>query len=197
MTTRRMKRTVVAVLIGLLALVGCSKSDAETKANTKAEGDRAVIDQKVKNIDGGEVSLKDYRGKAMLIVNVASNCGYTPQYKGLQSLHEKYKDKGLVVMGFPSNDFGGQEPGTESEIKNFCESRFDVSFPMFSKVKVKGDAKADLYKTLTAETGGDEVKWNFTKFLVGKDGRVIKRFASGVEPESDELVAAVEAALAK
>ena len=145
------------------------------------------------SIDGAASPLAAYKGKAVLIVNVASQCGFTPQYKGLEALYRKYKDHGFVIAGFPSNDFGGQEPGTEAEIKQFCSRNYQVTFPMYSKVAVKGPNKTPLYAFLT-ESGG-EVKWNFTKFLVGKDGKVIARFESNVDPESPELVSAVEKAL--
>jgi len=147
-------------------------------------------------IDGQPASLSKYKGKVMLLVNVASQCGYTPQYTGLQSLYQKYKDKGLVIVGVPANNFGGQEPGTNEEIKTFCERKYNVSFPMMSKVSVKGGDMVPLYGYLTSETGGD-VKWNFTKFLVGKDGKIVQRFESKVAPDAAELTSAVEQALAK
>jgi glutathione peroxidase len=145
------------------------------------------------SIDGKPAPLSQYKGKVLLIVNVASKCGYTPQYTGLEALYEKYKDKGVVVLGFPANDFGLQEPGTNEEIKDFCSRTYSVKFPLYSKISVKGDTKAPLYQYLTAE--GGEVKWNFTKFLVGKDGKVIKKFDSKVTPDSAELTSAIEAAL--
>jgi len=146
------------------------------------------------DIAGKPMALKDLQGKAVLIVNVASRCGYTPQYAGLESLYRKYKDKGLIVLGVPANNFGGQEPGTNEEIKQFCSLKYNVSFPMLSKVSVKGEDMTPLYRYLTTAKGGD-VKWNFTKFLVGKDGKVVGRFEPGVTPESAELAAAVELAL--
>lgn len=155
----------------------------------------------MKSIDGEDVSLDKYKGKAMLIVNVASRCGYTPQYKGLEALHEKYADKGLAVLGVPCNQFGKQEPGTEEEIKEFCSTKYGVTFDMFGKVDVNGADRCDLYAFLTSpeanpNTAGD-VKWNFEKFLVSKDGEVVARFASKVKPDDPELVKAVEAELAK
>ncbi len=154
----------------------------------------SVHEFQMKSIDGEEVSLADYDGKPLLIVNVASRCGFTPQYEGLQALYEKYESKGLVVIGFPANNFGAQEPGTDAEIKTFCNREYGVSFPMFSKISVKGADKAPLYEYLTGATG-QEVPWNFTKFLVGKDGKVIRSFAPDVEPLAPELTSAIEKAL--
>jgi glutathione peroxidase len=153
----------------------------------------------LKDIDGEETSLKAYSSKALLIVNVASQCGYTRQYGGLEALYQKYKDRGLVVLGFPSNDFGSQEPGTEAEIKQFCTTKFHVTFPMFSKVHVVGAEQHPLYAQLTGSESPEPgpVKWNFGKFLVGKDGKVITRYDSGTEPDDAKLAAAIEEALAK
>ena len=145
------------------------------------------------NIDGQATPLASMKGKAVLVVNVASQCGYTPQYTGLQALYEKYKGQGLVIIGVPANNFGGQEPGTNEDIKQFCSRKYSVTFPIMAKVSVKGEDKTPLYQYLTS-TGG-EVKWNFTKFLVGKDGKAIQRFESGVSPDSPELAAAIEKAL--
>ena len=153
---------------------------------------------KVKDIDGKEVGMSSFKGKALLIVNTASQCGYTKQYDGLEALHNKYKDKGLVVMGFPSNDFGGQEPGSDKEIKEFCKTRFSVDFPMFSKGAVKGASKQPLFEFLTqsgAQKG--EIQWNFEKFLVSPEGKVLGRFPSNVTPEDPKLAQAIEAALPK
>ena len=155
----------------------------------------SVHDFSMKSIDGKQTSLADYKGKVVLFVNVASQCGYTPQYSGLQSLYEKYEGKGLVIVGVPANDFGSQEPGSDAEIKTFCSRNYNVTFPMLSKVVVKGSGKVPLYEYLT-QTGG-EVKWNFTKFLVGKDGKVRARFESGTKPDAKELSNAVEQALAE
>jgi glutathione peroxidase len=148
----------------------------------------------IKDIDGKDTTLKAYAGKVLLIVNVASECGYTPQYTGLQALHEKLSAKGFTVLGFPCNDFGGQEPGTAAAIKTFCTDNYKVTFPMFAKVTIKGAAKHPLYAALQSAVGG-EVGWNFEKFLISKDGKVLQRFGSDVEPDSPELLAAVEAAL--
>ncbi len=148
----------------------------------------------MKSIEGTPVSLADYKGKVLLIINVASQCGYTPQYAGLEALYEKYKDHGLVLVGVPANNFGGQEPGTDAEIKTFCTRKYNVSFPMMSKVSVKGSDKTPLYQYLTS---AGEVKWNFTKFLVGKDGKVIQKFDSPVKPDSPELTGAIDKALAQ
>jgi glutathione peroxidase len=152
----------------------------------------------MKTIDGQDVDLGTYQGKVVLIVNVASRCGATPQYAGLQDLYEKYKDKGFVVLGFPANDFGAQEPGSDEQIKEFCSTKYAVTFPMFSKITVKGPEKAALYKVLTetADPSG-EVGWNFEKFLIGKDGKIAGRFKTRVSPDDPDLVSAIEAALAK
>lgn len=152
----------------------------------------------MKSIDGTDVDLGSYQGKVVLVVNVASRCGATPQYEGLQALYEKYKDKGFVVLGFPANDFGAQEPGSDEQIKEFCTSKYDVTFPMFSKITVKGADKPKLYQVLTetADPAGD-IGWNFEKFLIGKDGKVAGRFKTRVSPDDAALVAAIEAALAK
>lgn len=146
------------------------------------------------DIDGKPVPLAEYKGKVVLIVNVASKCGFTPQYTGLEALYEKYKDQGFVIVGVPANNFGAQEPGTNDEIKTFCTRKYNVSFPMMSKVSVKGDDITPLYKYLTTTKGGD-VKWNFTKFLIGKDGQIAERFESAVKPDAPELTSAVETAL--
>lgn len=147
----------------------------------------------LKDIDGKDLALKTFAGKAVLVVNVASQCGYTPQYTGLQELHEKMAAKGLVVLGVPCNDFGGQEPDDEKAIKVFCAENYKVSFPMTSKVSIKGDGKHPLF-TLLTQNGGD-VGWNFEKFLIGKNGKVLKRFGSDVEPASPQLLQAIEEAL--
>jgi glutathione peroxidase len=144
-------------------------------------------------IDGETQSLGEYKGKVVLIVNTASECGSTPQYAGLEGLWRHYRDKGLVVLGFPSNDFGGQEPGDEASIKTFCATKFKVSFPLFSKVKVTGQGQSPVYRFLAADYG--EPKWNFYKYLVSREGNVIKAFPNSIAPEDATLRAAVEAAL--
>ena len=150
----------------------------------------------MKKIDGKPVDLSSYKGKVVLIVNVASKCGYTNQYTGLQKLYDSYKDKGLVVLGFPANEFGGQEPGSDTDIATFCSTKYGVTFDMFSKIVVKGPDKAPLYKSLTeTATPAGDVKWNFEKFLIGRDGAILGRFASGVAPEDAKLKDAIEAAL--
>lgn len=160
--------------------------------------DASFYDIKVKDIDGKERSLGEYKGKALLVVNVASECGFTPQYAGLEALHKKYQAKGFIVLGFPCNDFGGQEPGTEKEIKQFCQKRYQVTFPMFEKVAVVGKEKHALYEFLTgkAATFPGEVSWNFGKFLISKEGKVIKRFDPDTEPEAQEVTEAIEKAIA-
>jgi glutathione peroxidase len=157
-------------------------------------GAASVYDFSLDSIDGKPAPLADYKGKVLLLVNVASKCGFTPQYTQLEAVYEKYKGQGLVVIGFPANNFMAQEPGTNEEIKEFCSRKYNVSFPMYSKISVKGDDKAPLYQYLTS-TGGGEIKWNFTKFLVGRDGNVIARYESKVKPDEPEVVAAIEKAL--
>lgn len=152
----------------------------------------------VKDIDGKDTTLAAYKGKVVLIVNVASKCGYTPQYKGLEAIYEKYKDKGFVVLGFPCNQFGQQEPGTNEEIKQFCSAKYNVTFPMFDKIEVNGPGRHPLYVALAGEKSPypGNIKWNFSKFLIGREGKIIKRFDSAAKPESPEVTGAVEAALA-
>lgn len=158
-----------------------------------------VLGFTMKSIDGKDVPLSRYKGKAFLIVNVASRCGKTPQYKDLEALYRKYREKGFAILGFPANNFNEQEPGTDAEIKQFCTLNYDVTFDMFSKISVKGDDQHPLYTFLTSDStnpkfSGD-VKWNFTKYLVDRNGSVVGKFASGVGPMSEELIAAVESAL--
>lgn len=177
-----------------------------------------LYDIEVQKIDGTASSLKEHAGQVLLVVNVASQCGLTPQYAGLEALYEKYEDQGFRVLGFPANDFGNQEPGSNEEIQNFCTANFGVQFPMYAKIPVTGEAKHPLYAHLTAEqpeterrdrmegrlrgfgmepTPAPEVLWNFEKFLIGRDGRVVRRFAPDTAPDADELVQAIEAELAK
>ena len=154
----------------------------------------------LKDIDGKDVNLADYKGKVVMIVNVASKCGFTKQYEGLEKLYNDYKDKGFVILGFPANNFGGQEPGTDEEIKTFCSSKYSVTFPMFHKLSVAGTDQAPLYKFLTEkDTAGEfsgKIGWNFTKFLVDKNGHLYARFASPTKPSDKELVDAVEKGIA-
>src|ERR1051326_9555687 len=166
-----------------------------------ALGASSVHEFTMKALDGKQVPLASFKGKVMLVVNFASQCGYTYQYEGLQALYVKYKDRGLVLAGFPANNFGEQEPGSDAEIGAFCKSKFGVTFPMFSKISVKGSDKAPLYQFLTDKTAnpktGGEIPWNFTKYLVDRDGKVLARFDAATEPMSKELISAVEAALNK
>jgi len=169
--------------------------------NTATSTCPEALNFNVKSIDGEDVNLCRYEGNLVLIVNTASECGYTPQYRDLEELNRRYYSRGLRILGFPSNDFGGQEPGTEAEIKNFCESRYKVTFDMFSKIPVQGEEKHPLYRYLTSG-GGDpnlvgEVQWNFNKYLIGKDGKLVGRFLSPVEPLSDELTGAIEREIEK
>jgi len=156
-----------------------------------------IFDVSVNNIDGQSTTLAPFRGGVLLIVNVASACGYTGQYEGLQALYAKYQKRGLTVLGFPCNQFGGQESGSNAEIKEFCSANFHVTFPMFAKIAVNGAQRHPLYEALAGSGAAfpGDISWNFNKFLVGRDGKVIARFDSGAEPDSASLVAAIEAAL--
>ncbi len=185
-------KIIVCVLILLFAFVVLRKSMAE---DSSPEG-QSVHSFTLKNIDGQDQSLADYKGKVILLVNTASHCGFTPQYKGLEALYQQYKDKGFVILGFPANNFMGQEPGSNAEIKKFCELKFKTTFPMFAKIDVAGNNIAPLYAYLTKDSGfPGSITWNFNKFLVGKDGKVIARFGSKTEPQDVEVTAAIEKAL--
>jgi glutathione peroxidase len=161
----------------------------------------SIYDFTMKSIDGQPVSLRSYSGKVVLLVNVASKCGFTPQYAGLEAVYEKYKDRGLVIVGIPANNFAQQEPGTDEEIKKFCSNKYNVSFPMMSKVSVLGDDKTPLYQFLTDKSAnpqiGGDIKWNFTKFLFDRNGNPVARFEPAVKPDSPEVTAAIEATLSK
>ncbi len=191
--------------VATLALVAASvfivrgRPTSVGEASTKEKEVKSIYDFALKDINGKEVKLDQYRGKVALIVNTASKCGYTPQYEGLQKIYDQHKDQGFIVLGFPANNFKGQEPGTNEEIKEFCSLRYNVTFPMFAKISVGGEDKHPLYKYLTEkETNpqfAGDIKWNFNKFLVDKNGRIIARFDSGDKPESDKVVQAIEQAL--
>lgn len=160
----------------------------------------SIYDFTRKDIDGNKVALDQYKGKVVMIVNVASKCGFTPQYEGLEAIYEKYKDDGFVILGFPANNFKGQEPGSDEEIKEFCTLTYGVKFPMFSKVSVLGDDQDELFSYLTNLDNPDfkgDISWNFEKFLINKEGKLIRRFKSKVEPESDDITSAIVAALSK
>jgi glutathione peroxidase len=190
---------VTAVLISCLILYQMKQSEissAQTKGTMKS-----VYEITVKDIDGKPVKLDRYKGNVLMVVNVASECGFTPQYEGLQKIYQKYQPQGLVVLGFPANNFGGQEPGSEAEIKTFCTQRFKVTFPMFSKVSAKGSDIHPLYRFLTDKASNPkfagEITWNFNKFIIDRNGNTIARFESSDEPESAEVTQAIEEALKK
>jgi glutathione peroxidase len=194
---------IIAGLILILAIgagvfiSGIFSTPAKMAAAPK---EKSVLEFTMKDIDGKDVKLSKYKGNVIMFVNTASKCGYTPQYEGLEKIYEKYKDKGFVILGFPANNFGAQEPGTESEIKEFCTLKYHVSFPMFSKISVKGDDQHPLYGFLTnKESDPDfagDITWNFNKFLVDKSGKVVARFSSKDTPESETVTAAIEKYLA-
>lgn len=160
---------------------------------------KSIYDFTMRSIEHENVNLKSYSGKVVLLVNVASKCGFTPQYAGLEALYQKYKDRGLVIVGVPANNFAQQEPGADEEIKKFCTNKYNVTFPMMAKVSVVGEDKAPLYQFLTDKSSdpqfGGEIKWNFTKFLVGRNGQLVARFEPAVKPDSPEVQSAIEAAL--
>jgi glutathione peroxidase len=179
-----------------LILMLCAACCASLAAQTKS-----IYDFTMKSIDGQPVSLGSYSGKVVLLVNVASKCGFTPQYAGLEALYEKYKDRGLVIVGIPANNFAQQEPGTNEEIKKFCSNKYNVTFPMMAKVSVLGDDQAPLYAFLTGKSTNSQfagdVQWNFTKFLFDRSGHPVARFEPATTPDSPEVKAAIEAALGK
>jgi glutathione peroxidase len=189
-----MKTLLVLAVVGVAGMF-CARAVAGP--STQPSG---PLDFTVKDIDGHDVNLADFKGKVVMIVNVASKCGNTPQYKALEDMYEANKDKGFVIIGFPANNFHSQEPGTDAEIKTFCTSKYNVTFPMMSKISVKGDDMAPLYQYLTStETDGKfggAIDWNFAKFLVGRDGQVVARFKAKTKPTDPTVVAAVDAAIA-
>lgn len=191
--------SALAVAVICAAAFAISLSTRANGALDSGEKMNSIYDFTLKDIDHKEVNLGQYRGKVVLVVNVASRCGYTPQYEGLQKIYLKYKDRGFVILGFPANNFMAQEPGTDEEIKTFCSTKYNVTFPIFSKISVKGDDIHPLYKFLTSkETNpdfGGEIKWNFSKFLMDRNGKIIARFEPKVTPESDPLIQAIEKAL--
>jgi glutathione peroxidase len=202
-----LRETNIALATCLVAAAACGGGQAPPTAPATAEpmaaaaddGSTGIIDQTVQSLTGETVDLAAFRGRPMLIVNTASKCGYTPQYEGLQKLYERYHEGDLVVIGFPSNDFGNQEPGTADEIRDFCRLNYGVTFPMMAKVHTKGPDQSPVYRTLTTQSGKafeGEVQWNFTKFLVDQDGRVVARFESGVDPLDERITSAVDALLA-
>jgi len=193
---------IPALLLASVGGCGGQQYSAGEKAEQPAAAVEAsapgVINHTVESLSGETVDLASFRGRPILIVNTASKCGYTPQYEGLQKLYERYGEDRLVVIGFPSNDFGNQEPGTAEEIGNFCRLNYGVTFPMMAKIHTRGPDMAPLYRTLTSESGEEfqgEVKWNFTKFLVDHEGRVVARFESSVEPLDERVTSAIDALL--
>jgi glutathione peroxidase len=178
------------LILILMLCVACASLSAEPKS---------IYDFTMRSIDGEQVSLKSYHGKVVLLVNVASKCGFTPQYAGLEALYEKYKDRGLVIVGIPANNFMSQEPGTDEEIKKFCTNKYNVTFPMMSKVSVKGDDKTPLYVFLTGKDSdpqfGGDIKWNFTKFLFDRNGNPVARFEPNITPDAPQVTSAIESAL--
>ena len=183
-----MRKLVLTLMLTIAAAVAVAEA-------------HSIYDFTMKSIDGEQVSLKSYHGKVVLLVNVASKCGFTPQYAGLEAVYEKYKDRGLVIVGVPANNFMQQEPGTNEEIKKFCSNKYNVTFPMMSKVSVLGDGETPLYQFLTDKSAnpqiGGDIKWNFTKFLFDRNGNPVARFEPAVKPDSPEVTGAIEATLGR
>lgn len=193
------KSLKIVALVGLVVIAAVGLAIAPYLRNTTPHGPvgGTFYDFEVDDIDGRPVKLSKFNGKVLLVVNVASKCGLTPQYKGLQALYDKYRSRGLVVLGFPANEFAGQEPGTDAEVKAFCTGQYGVTFPMFSKLVVKGESTHALYRWLIAQTADkSDIDWNFHKFLVGRNGKVAGRFKARTKPDDAKLVAEIEAALA-
>lgn len=191
-----MGKLILAILALLAVAAGMALAMRNRQTTPVDNEQRSLSDFKAVDIKGKEVSLADFKGKAVLIVNTASKCGNTPQYAGLESLYKKYRDRGFVVLGFPCNQFMGQEPGTEEDILEFCQATYNVDFPMFSKIEVKGEDAHPLYRwLLAAQPNHDDVEWNFTKFLVSPDGTTVQRFGAKTKPEDESVVKAIEAAL--
>lgn len=190
------QKFAAALAVSLLVFIGLSSALAH---RPKEKPVASLYDFTVKNIDGSDVKLDTYRGRVLLLVNVASHCGYTPQYDGLERVYKKYHGQGLDVLAFPANNFGAQEPGTNAEIKEFCTLKYNVTFPMFAKISVLGDDQHPLYGYLTAKETDPQfagpITWNFNKFLIGRDGKIIARFDSKDEPESEKVTQALKSAL--
>jgi len=190
-----MKLLVSFIFVTSMIFNLSAQYNSNLSTNKKIEGSMDNINGiTVLDIDNKEINLSDYNGKVLLIVNVASECGYTKQYAGLQEIYEKYNPMGFEILAFPCNDFGGQEPGTNEQIQNFCNSKFGVTFKLFDKIKVLGDKKSPLYERLinNSVTEKGDIKWNFEKFLIAKDGKIVKRFRTKVEPTSEEVTSAIE-----
>ena len=190
------KILLFSMLITLLQLFAQEKTTNIQKENSSMD---SINDITVLDINNKQVKLSDYHGKVLMIVNVASECGYTKQYAGLQKVYEKYNPQGFEILAFPCNDFGGQEPGTNEQIQNFCSSKFGVTFKLFDKIKVLGEDKSPLYERLTnnSVTEKGDVKWNFEKFIISKEGKIVNRFRTKIEPTSDEVITAIERELKK
>jgi glutathione peroxidase len=191
---------LLSLTVALALSAACFAEDAKVEQSEEKPVPPA-LNHTMKSLDGKDVNLAQYRGKVVMMVNTASQCGLTPQYKELQAIYDRYKDRGLVILGFPANNFGAQEPGSDEEIGAFCEKNYGVKFPMFSKISVKGEDKAPLYQYLTGdklpvEPRGD-IEWNFEKFLLDRNGEVVARFRPPVKPDAQEVVEKIEAELAK
>lgn len=193
-------KNLLAIVLFSTTFIFCAQdnnSDSQNETEQEKHSVNTISGISVKDMEGNSIKLSDYEGKVLLIVNVASKCGFTPQYEGLQTLYDTYKSQGFEILAFPCNDFKGQEPGTNDEILDFCSSNYGVTFKLFDKIKVLGEDKEPLYKLLTTSTAVEtgDIGWNFEKFLISKDGEILKRFGSSTEPLSAEILKAVESAL--
>ena len=192
-------KSYMIVMFGLMVFSTVISKAGLSKDNPKGATMSSIYDFTMKDIDGKDVKLEKFKGKVMLIANVASKCGYTPQYKGLQEIYSQYKDQGFVILGFPANNFLHQEPGSNEEIKQFCTSNYNVTFPMFSKISVRGKHINPLYKFLTEKETDPEfsgkISWNFNKFLINREGKIVARFGTRTKPESEEVIQAITKAL--
>lgn len=189
-----MLNKVKSALTGIAAMAGVSVGCMPSELVPKVE---SIYEFEMPSIEKKAVKFDKFKGKVLIVVNVASKCGLTPQYEALESLYRKYKDKGLVVLGFPANDFGNQEPGTEQEIQTFCSTKYDVTFPMFAKVEVTGDNTTGIYRWLIEQSGDkNPIEWNFAKFIIARDGKTVQRFGPRTKPTDEKFLAALEKALA-
>ncbi len=194
-----MHLAMLAFALSVALILSAQVARGQTPGTKAPEGPTSILEFSAKDIDGKDVALSRYKGKVLLIVNVASKCGYTPQYAALEAIYQKYKDKGLTILAFPANEFGGQEPGADKEIQAFCTGNYNVTFDLFSKIKARGEGQHPIYKFLTSKDTDPgfpgDIKWNFTKFLISRKGNIAARFEPKIKPDDAEVIKAIEAEL--